>query len=893
MEKNTVSPSGSDTSVASGTILGKRKFTTTDLPEYSWPEESHLKNIRRNTHEFASIQRKRDAYAMRYQFPADKFHHNDTKETRLTGNSDSQRYEIEYSKDMPLSNELQFLKHEEQFRKLEVQTRETPKLPSWILEKGNVYAQSGSKGSLSIPSYTSYTEKSQSEPVVQNTALKKTLLATFCNDDLSVTRRAMGTFQQSSSQPDRSNILSDRRASMHEVNEFDTSCPFGQRGQVFQKIESNNAPKSCAEQKDIRTKGKSNVGDSEGFNKENKNSSLVEEFASRYDQNSDKSFKHEKQKLNHGSHRFEEKSMSKLHKSSVAAGKIWVGSLQLNSSIAVPAVSFFKSGEKLLDVNWYELVDVKGKVRLDAFEKYIEELSRSRNRGLMVISVSCNKGSETDIKHMKEVAKGYVKGERVGLARLSQGSDLYLCPRTDTIITILAKHGFFKGLAAIQSTCELFIGCVVWRKNHSVAKKSESNTNSSQSEQLQKSLPDSVDAQAVSKSSISSVGDAQALASAKSSLVAESNDIKDNQNTGGVDNSSSNAISLPTLSLAEQRGPVPSKSESQVTPGKVCYTEPARGNVEVPKYSLALPSNTSSQKAQVTVSLPMLSLAEKRGPVPSKSDSQVTPGKVCYTEPARGNVELPKYSLALPSNTSSQKAQKKPFNDDDLPEFDFGSAGGVSKSCDGKSSDAHLLNRTRTEDGSGNLTGYLAHSVPVSKPTASNSTPNIDTPPNREASVHGAPLPLSRRMEGRHAHQSPIPPPKIAIPKIPFADLGKKIFFDDDDDMPEWLPPDLKKQSFAKRSDITTTNPGFKNFPFNHHPPRPSPPPPNPPMFSSLAGPPLLLRPPFNSNVPPPVPSRDGQSYMTGFTFNPVLQPPSGPLAGRSPLQPAGGVWRP
>ncbi|XP_019183882.1 PREDICTED: uncharacterized protein LOC109178781 [Ipomoea nil] len=768
MEKNTVSPSGSDTSVASGTILGKRKLTTTDLPEYSWPKESLLKNIRRNTREFTSIQRKRDACAMRHQFLADKFHHNDTTETGLTGNSDSQIYEIEYSKDMPLSNELQLLKHEEQFQKLEVHTGETPKLPSWILEKGNICAQSESKGSLSIPSYTSYIEKSQSEPVVQNTALKKTLLATFCNDDLSVTQRAMGTFQQSSSQPDRSDNLSDRRASMDEVNEFDTSCSFGQRGQVFQKIKSNNAPKSCAEQNDIRTEGQSNVGDSEGFNKENKKSSLVEEFASKYDQNPDKSFKLEKQKLNHGSHRFEEKSRPKLHKSSLAAGKIWVGSLQLNPSIAVPAVAFFKSGEKLLDVNWYELVDVKGKVRLEAFEKYIQELSRSRNRGLMVISVCCNEGSETDIKHMKEVAKGYVKGERVGLARLSQGVDLYLCPRTDTIITILAKHGFFKGLAAAtESKCELFIGCVVWRKNHSVAKKSESN---SHSEQLQKSLPDSIDVEAVGKSSVSSVGDAQALASAKSSLVAESNDIKDNQNTGGVDNSSSNAISLPTLSLAEQRGPVPSKSESQVTPGGVCCIEPARGNVE-----------------------------------------------------------LPKYSLALPSNTSSQKAQKKPFNDDDLPEFHFG----VSKSCDGKSSDAHLLNRTRTEDGSGNLTRYLAHSGPVSKPTASNSTPVIDTPPNREASVHGTPLPLPRRMEGRHAHQShSIPPPTIAIPKIPFTDLGKKIFFDDDD-MPEWLPPDLKKQSFAKQSNITTTNPGFKNLPFHHHPPRPFPPPPNPPVPSA------------------------------------------------------------
>lgn len=42
------------------------------------------------------------------------------------------------------------------------------------------------------------------------------------------------------------------------------------------------------------------------------------------------------------------------------------------------------SGEKIPDVNWSELVEVKGKVRLEAFEKYIKDLPRSRNRGLMV-----------------------------------------------------------------------------------------------------------------------------------------------------------------------------------------------------------------------------------------------------------------------------------------------------------------------------------------------------------------------------------------------------------------------------------------------------------------------------------------------------------------------------
>jgi hypothetical protein len=45
---------------------------------------------------------------------------------------------------------------------------------------------------------------------------------------------------------------------------------------------------------------------------------------------------------------------------------------------------FLCSGEKMPNIKWCESVEVKGKVRLDAFEKYIQDLPRSRNRGLMV-----------------------------------------------------------------------------------------------------------------------------------------------------------------------------------------------------------------------------------------------------------------------------------------------------------------------------------------------------------------------------------------------------------------------------------------------------------------------------------------------------------------------------
>ncbi|KAJ6372688.1 hypothetical protein OIU76_027079 [Salix suchowensis] len=163
---------------------------------------------------------------------------------------------------------------------------------------------------------------------------------------------------------------------------------------------------------------------------------------------------------------------------SIAAEKLWDGSLQLNSSVTVSLVAFFKSGEKMPVLKWSEFLEVKGKVRLEAFEKYVQDLPRSRNRGLMVISLRCKEGSsKSGLAGMKEVAKGYKKGKRVGFVQLSQGIDLYVCPRSDSIITILAKHGFFKGMAAVEGNQDSLIGCVVWRRNQasscSVLEKSE------------------------------------------------------------------------------------------------------------------------------------------------------------------------------------------------------------------------------------------------------------------------------------------------------------------------------------------------------------------------------------------------------------------------------------
>jgi len=63
-----------------------------------------------------------------------------------------------------------------------------------------------------------------------------------------------------------------------------------------------------------------------------------------------------------------------------------------------------------------------------------------------------------------QVAKGYRESQRVGFAQICPGYDLYVCPRSDTIITILAKYGFFKGMAALEDDQDSLIGCVIWRR---------------------------------------------------------------------------------------------------------------------------------------------------------------------------------------------------------------------------------------------------------------------------------------------------------------------------------------------------------------------------------------------------------------------------------------------
>ncbi|KAM7265852.1 hypothetical protein ACFE04_003535 [Oxalis oulophora] len=100
--------------------------------------------------------------------------------------------------------------------------------------------------------------------------------------------------------------------------------------------------------------------------------------------------------------------------------------------------------------------------------------------GFQVTSLCWKEGtSKSGLLGMKKLADCYKADKRVGLAHISEGIELYICPRSDAIITILAKHGFFKGMFAIEENQDSLIGCVVWRRTkvvtNSVVSKSLKN----------------------------------------------------------------------------------------------------------------------------------------------------------------------------------------------------------------------------------------------------------------------------------------------------------------------------------------------------------------------------------------------------------------------------------
>ncbi|GMQ07149.1 hypothetical protein CsSME_00051472 [Camellia sinensis var. sinensis] len=500
----------------------------------------------------------------------------------------------------------------------------------------------------------------------------------------------------------------------------------------------------------------------------------------------------------------DEKSKSHLGKAaSVVSEKLWDGPLQLNSSVTVSAVAFFKSGEKLLDTNWGESVEVKGKVRLEAFEKYIQDLPRSRNRGLMVISLCWKEGSsETGLKGMKEIAKGYKKGERVGFAKLSPGIDLYICPRSDAIITILAKYGFFKGMAAVEDNRDSMIGCVVWRRNktssNSVVKKPESKSNSSQP--------------------LNSPSDSPMLQAAEKHL----------------------SVTKPTQASSEGVGKSGCESKNVNNSSKIPIEI---SNSFLGPNSLLTTSSVPGDSTSTPVGLPK--------PV-------VETHLTCCS-----GSEQPKASELLKEITSLS-------DDDDLPEYDFTTVCGISQTNMSKPSGTVLLDKIPLTEGIRNTGRSVLPGTP-------NVLDHSMLPrPSLKKNCEGEPqIPVFPSREERQSIQNKVTTTLVGAATV-FA--PPKNLFDDDDDMPEWCPPELRRQSLVETVRASTTmsselpNPTFRTS--AQGPPRPGFPSATYQSFSSQAFHPTFHCPTKGPSPPPARPLERGLSSSMGFNAASILGPP-------------------
>ncbi|KAG2718839.1 hypothetical protein I3760_03G239400 [Carya illinoinensis] len=560
-----------------------------------------------------------------------------------------------------------------------------------------------------------------------------------------------------------------------------------------------------------------------------------------------------------GSFKSDEKSKSLVRKIvPTVAEKLWDGSLQLNSSVNVVAVAFFKSGEKMPNIKWSESVEVKGKVRLEAFEKYIQDLPRSRNRGLMVISLCWKEGSsETGLAGMKKVAKGYKEGERVGLAQLSPGIDLYVCPRSETIITILAKHGFFKGMAAVEDNQDSLIGCVVWRKKGANSVKKSEKENCSWTEQPVNFPPDS-----------------------STQRVAENN----------LHYTQPAVASLPVASGADCTTLEIIKCESSESK-----------NIRPSNIQLELHNSSTIIKPLPTRSFQSNSLSVSVGLKTSCSDCdsrQDSLGQSLEVEaPQMHNLgpERPKQSLelqrpilSLPHDVVNRVASLP--DDDDLPEFDFGASQGFR-----------------------NMNGSLPRIVPTVESLFSNQrrleTSNLPMLTLDEKKIlvkkfgeHGKTSEFPIVEEPNAAQFQAVTTPgsgSIAVPR------SKNHFDEDDDDMPEWCPPDVEihKQSVPQinRPSVTMINHEVpkSRFQTSSGPPSPLLPSPHPitahPPFSTQTVPPAYSF--HNAVTVRPVQPRPPNGYMhrgpisfMGSTSNPLSRPMSNALDLKFPIYPAG--WR-
>uniref|UniRef100_A0A0E0ABG8 TFIIS central domain-containing protein n=1 Tax=Oryza glumipatula TaxID=40148 RepID=A0A0E0ABG8_9ORYZ len=146
---------------------------------------------------------------------------------------------------------------------------------------------------------------------------------------------------------------------------------------------------------------------------------------------------------------------------------VWEGTIQLSLSSLTNVVAIFKSGEKTSTNEWRHFLDIKGRVRLSAFQEFLEQLPKSRSRAIMVTELRWKEGSlESGRQHLLQTIDSYIADERVGLVKPADGVELYLCPSQGKAAQILAEHLPKEHSSSLTVTGTSAIGVVVWRRPH-------------------------------------------------------------------------------------------------------------------------------------------------------------------------------------------------------------------------------------------------------------------------------------------------------------------------------------------------------------------------------------------------------------------------------------------
>lgn len=146
---------------------------------------------------------------------------------------------------------------------------------------------------------------------------------------------------------------------------------------------------------------------------------------------------------------------------------IWEGLVQLNISAVSTVVGYFRSGEKTPTQEWPKFLEIKGRVRVDAFEKFLQELPHSRSRAIMVMQFCWKEGSDENGRlSLCETIDSYVIDERVGFAEPVSGVELYFCPPHPKTMEMLGRHLPKDHINMLQANLNGLIGVVVWRRPH-------------------------------------------------------------------------------------------------------------------------------------------------------------------------------------------------------------------------------------------------------------------------------------------------------------------------------------------------------------------------------------------------------------------------------------------